>query len=118
MIVWCPTSCHFGKAANLTGAHQRLARRDPARVAGRIYRGAGRFFDSSTKASEPRRRRDIAHRCHNGVEWNSFCAGAAGSIVLLLGTGGVSTFALQFAKAADATVIITSSSDEKLKRAK
>lgn len=41
-----------------------------------------------------------------------------GSIVLLLGTGGVSIFALQFAKAAGATVIITSSSDEKLERAK
>lgn len=41
-----------------------------------------------------------------------------GSSVLLLGTGGVSIFALQFAKAAGATVIITSSSDEKLERAK
>ena len=34
------------------------------------------------------------------------------------GTGGVSIFALQFAKAAGARVIITSSSDEKLERAK
>lgn len=41
-----------------------------------------------------------------------------GETVLLLGTGGVSIFALQIAKAAGATVIITSSSDEKLKRAK
>jgi NADPH:quinone reductase-like Zn-dependent oxidoreductase len=41
-----------------------------------------------------------------------------GSTVLLLGTGGVSIFALQFAKVAGATVIITSSSDEKLARAK
>jgi NADPH:quinone reductase-like Zn-dependent oxidoreductase len=38
--------------------------------------------------------------------------------VLALGTGGVSLFALQFAKAAGANVIITSSSDEKLARAK
>ncbi|APA90365.2 NAD(P)-dependent alcohol dehydrogenase (plasmid) [Paraburkholderia sprentiae WSM5005] len=41
-----------------------------------------------------------------------------GSIVVLLGTGGVSLFALQFAKAAGARVIITSSSDEKLERAR
>jgi NADPH:quinone reductase-like Zn-dependent oxidoreductase len=38
--------------------------------------------------------------------------------VLAQGTGGVSIFALQFAKAAGATVIITSSSDEKLERAR
>ena len=37
---------------------------------------------------------------------------------LLLGTGGVSLFALQFAKAHGARVIITSSSDEKLERAR
>ncbi|MDQ0474075.1 zinc-dependent alcohol dehydrogenase family protein [Labrys wisconsinensis] len=41
-----------------------------------------------------------------------------GSRVLLLGTGGVSLFALQFAKAAGARVILTSSSDEKLERAR
>jgi len=39
-------------------------------------------------------------------------------IVLVQGTGGVSTFALQFAAAAGARVIVTSSSDEKLARAK
>jgi NADPH:quinone reductase-like Zn-dependent oxidoreductase len=41
-----------------------------------------------------------------------------GDIVLVQGTGGVSVFALQFAKAAGATVIATSSSDEKLERMK
>lgn len=41
-----------------------------------------------------------------------------GDIVLVQGTGGVSLFALQFAKARGAQVIITSSSDEKLDRAK
>lgn len=41
-----------------------------------------------------------------------------GERVLLLGTGGVSIFGLQLAKAAGAEVIITSSSDEKLARAK
>ena len=42
----------------------------------------------------------------------------AGDTILVMGTGGVSIFALQFAKAAGAKVIITSSSDEKLARAK
>ena len=42
----------------------------------------------------------------------------AGESVLVLGTGGVSVFAVQIAKAMGATVIITSSSDEKLQRAR
>jgi len=42
----------------------------------------------------------------------------AGDTVLIQGTGGVSLFALQFAKIAGATVIATSSSDEKLARVK
>lgn len=41
-----------------------------------------------------------------------------GETVLLLGTGGVSIFALQLAKMAGARVIITSSSDSKLERAR
>jgi NADPH:quinone reductase-like Zn-dependent oxidoreductase len=40
----------------------------------------------------------------------------AGDVVLALGTGGVSIFALQIAKMMGATVIATSSSDEKLER--
>jgi NADPH:quinone reductase-like Zn-dependent oxidoreductase len=52
--------------------------------------------------------------------WRAVRTGAVrpGSTVLLLGTGGVSLFALQFAKASGARVIITSSSGEKLERAK
>ena len=42
----------------------------------------------------------------------------AGETVLVQGTGGVSIFALQFAKMAGARVIVTSSSDEKLERAR
>lgn len=41
-----------------------------------------------------------------------------GSTVALLGTGGVSIFALQLAKARGARVLITSSSDDKLERAR
>jgi len=43
---------------------------------------------------------------------------APGETVLLIGTGGVSIFALQFARLAGARVLITSSSDGKLKRAR
>lgn len=43
---------------------------------------------------------------------------ASGESVLVLGTGGVSVFALQMASAAGARVIVTSSSDAKLARAK
>lgn len=42
----------------------------------------------------------------------------AGDSVLILGTGGVAIFALQFAKAMGATAIVTSSSDAKLERAR
>ena len=42
----------------------------------------------------------------------------AGETVLTLGTGGVSIFALQFAKMQGARVIVTSSSDEKLEKAR
>jgi NADPH:quinone reductase-like Zn-dependent oxidoreductase len=42
----------------------------------------------------------------------------AGNTVLLQGTGGVSIFALQFAKLLGVRALITSSSDEKLERAR
>ncbi len=42
----------------------------------------------------------------------------AGESVLALGTGGVSTFALQFATMHGASTVVTSSSDEKLARAR
>lgn len=47
---------------------------------------------------------------HGGVK--------AGDTVLVQGTGGVSLFALQFARTLGARVIVTSSSDEKLARAR
>ena len=51
--------------------------------------------------------------------WNALQYGnlQPGKTVLLHGTGGVSIFALQFAKALGAHAIITSSSDDKLKQA-
>ena len=53
--------------------------------------------------------------------WRALVADAklkAGDVVLALGTGGVSIFALQFARAMGAMVIVTSSSDAKLERAR
>lgn len=52
--------------------------------------------------------------------WNALAAAGVGpgATVVLLGTGGVSIFALQLAKARGARVIVTSSSDEKLERAR
>lgn len=53
--------------------------------------------------------------------WNALCEGRqlrVGDVVLTLGTGGVSMFALQIAKAGGARVIVASSSDEKLQRVK
>lgn len=59
--------------------------------------------------------------CAGVTAWNalfSACDTRPGDTVLIQGTGGVSIFALQFAKLAGARVLGTSSSDEKLERAK
>jgi NADPH:quinone reductase-like Zn-dependent oxidoreductase len=59
--------------------------------------------------------------CAGLTAWNALVNAAqvkAGDCVVTQGTGGVSIFALQFAKLMGATVIGTSSSDEKLERAK
>ena len=60
--------------------------------------------------------------CAGLTAWNALMASGrsvkAGDTVLLLGTGGVSMQALLFAKAAGAQVILTSSSDDKLARAR
>ncbi len=57
--------------------------------------------------------------CAAVTAWNALTTANTqpGTTVLLQGTGGVSLFALQFAKAFGATAYITSSSDEKLTRA-
>ena len=59
--------------------------------------------------------------CAGLTAWNAlFEAGSVrpGETVLLQGTGGVSVLALQMAKAAGVRTIVTSSSDEKLERAR
>jgi NADPH:quinone reductase-like Zn-dependent oxidoreductase len=58
-----------------------------------------------------------AYPCAGVTAWNCLFGGRGlqpGESVLIQGTGGVSTFALQFAAAAGARPIVTSSSDEKL----
>ena len=58
--------------------------------------------------------------CAAVTAWNGLVEGGglkAGDTVLVQGTGGVSLFALQFARMFGARVIATSSSDEKLERA-
>jgi NADPH:quinone reductase-like Zn-dependent oxidoreductase len=57
--------------------------------------------------------------CAAVTAWNALVMSgqlAAGDSVLVQGTGGVSLFALQFARMLGASVIVTSSSDEKLGR--
>jgi NADPH:quinone reductase-like Zn-dependent oxidoreductase len=59
--------------------------------------------------------------CAALTAWNALITQGgikAGDIVLTLGTGGVSIFALQFARLNGAQVIVTSGSDDKLARAK
>lgn len=59
--------------------------------------------------------------CAGVTAWNSVTKGVAlgeDSTVLVLGTGGVAIFALQFAQLLGAKVIVTSGSDEKLERAR
>ncbi|MFB6457166.1 NAD(P)-dependent alcohol dehydrogenase [Chitinophaga sp. Hz27] len=58
-----------------------------------------------------------AYPCAGVTAWNALFGGAAllpGQTVLTLGTGGVSMMALQFARAAGARVIATTSSSEKI----
>lgn len=58
--------------------------------------------------------------CAALTAWQALTAASLrpGQTILTLGTGGVSIFALQLAKAGGARVIITSGSDEKLERAR
>ncbi|MGB0630711.1 MAG: zinc-dependent alcohol dehydrogenase family protein [Alphaproteobacteria bacterium] len=59
--------------------------------------------------------------CAGVTAWNALVEQGglkAGDTVLVMGTGGVSIFALQFSKMMGARVIVTSKSDEKLERAR
>ena len=56
--------------------------------------------------------------CAAVTAWNALSPLKAGDTVLVQGTGGVSIFALQFARLLGVRAIATSSSDEKLERAR
>lgn len=58
--------------------------------------------------------------CAALTAWHALTVGfdPAGKTVLVQGTGGVSVFAIQFARTLGARVLVTSSSDEKLARAR
>jgi NADPH:quinone reductase-like Zn-dependent oxidoreductase len=60
--------------------------------------------------------------CAGATAWNALMIAGTrvkpGDTVLCIGTGGVSMFALQIARAAGARVIVTSSSDAKIERAR
>ena len=81
-------------------------------------------FDESSVVQVPEHLSDeeaATLPCAGVTAWNAVAADgriAPGDSVVVLGTGGVSIFALQFARLLGAVVIVTSSSDEKLARAK
>lgn len=102
----------------------------PAKIAGALGGGDAGTFTQELVLDESAFVRAPAHldftqattlTCAGVTAWNAlFVSGGLqpGQTVLLLGTGGVSTWALQLAKAAGARVIITSSSDAKLDKAR
>ena len=108
-----------GLAFRGRGAGARhLARRPDRRLPHRVYvpfreEGVSKapdFLTDEQVATLP---------CAGLTAWRGLMEGGlkAGETVVVQGTGGVSIFALQFAKAAGATVIATSSSDEAGSRA-
>jgi NADPH:quinone reductase-like Zn-dependent oxidoreductase len=81
------------------------------------------LFDESSVVPAPAHLTDdeaATLPCAGVTAWNAVCLGdiKPGDSVVVLGTGGVSIFALQFARSLGARVIVTSSSDQKLARAK
>ena len=90
---------------------RRLGARGGNLARGRPRRGSGSALSDVEAATLP---------CAAVSAWNALFVATAvkpGDHVLIQGTGGVSLFALQFAKVAGARVSLISSSDEKLDRA-
>ena len=81
-------------------------------------------FDQNDAVSIPRSlsfEQGATLACAGVTAWHAIgvvCRVKPGDSVLLLGSGGVSMFALQLARVAGARVIMTSSSDEKIARGK
>jgi NADPH:quinone reductase-like Zn-dependent oxidoreductase len=105
-----PSRTRFAGALGASGAHGTLAEELVLPEDAWIASPPGLSFAQAASLT-----------CAGTTAWNAlFVAGSvkAGDTVVLLGTGGVSIWALQLAKAAGARVILTSSSDEKLERAR
>jgi NADPH:quinone reductase-like Zn-dependent oxidoreductase len=110
--------------------HWVEGRATPARIAGALGGGDNGTFAGEIVLDERALVSAPAHldyaaaatlTCAGVTAWHAlFEAGGLrpGATVVLLGTGGVSIWALQLAKAAGARVIITSSSDAKLEKAR
>lgn len=102
----------------------------PAKIAGALGGGDTGTLTEELVIDEKALVRSPAHldfaqaatlTCAGVTAWNAlFVSGGLrpGQTVVLLGTGGVSIWALQLAKAAGVRTIITSSSDAKLERAR
>lgn len=102
----------------------------PAAVAGALGGGGAGTFTEELVLGEHSLVKSPAHltdeeaatlTCAGTTAWHALFEAARvqpGDTVLLLGTGGVSVWALKLAKAAGCRVIITSSSDAKLEKAR
>ena len=116
---WPEASSSAGRAASRAEGARLRARRAHRRHARRICRaGRGRRRQNS-RAPFAGGGRDLP--CAGVTAWNAITHHAkliAGNTVLLQGTGGVSIFGLQLAHAMGIAAVVTSSSDEKLARAK
>ncbi|MES3636429.1 NAD(P)-dependent alcohol dehydrogenase [Mycobacterium intracellulare] len=78
-----------------------------------------KLFDASALVSTPPHLSDVQAAtlpCAGVTAWSALAEAdiGKGDVVVTLGTGGVSVFAVQLATALGATVILTSSADEKL----
>lgn len=78
-----------------------------------------KLFDAAALIATPSHLSDVQAAtlpCAGVTAWSALAEAniGAGDVVVTLGTGGVSLFAVQLATALGATVILTSSSDEKL----
>ena len=118
---WPAASCSAGSPATLTDAAAKIgARRRHGGRRGRTCRVARGRRRCRAGASDRRGSGDVALRGADGVARARRARPAikAGETVLVQGTGGVSIFALQFARLMGARVIATSSSNAKLERVK
>jgi len=106
-----PPNPHAGRALGAAGATGMLAEVVLLPEAGVVH--IAKSLSYAEAATLP---------CAGVTAWNALFEGphpvGPGDRVLLLGTGGVSTIALLLAKAAGCEVVITSSDDAKLERAR